>query len=177
MTRISNKINAYLWSTYLPPAEFPTWPSDCITPEARGTQYSPGEATDRFDPLFNTLLNTHPQNVTSSLSVGDGTAGQSSVLFWSVLNQFRSRFLPLECRDSWIRTKEDYQVTLAAAFAYLNDEQVVSWVDLDLLWDEHVRRRRDHGDAFCVLIGLTANLVENPLGDDALYDREGEVFA
>lgn len=64
--------------------------------------------------------------------------------------------------DEMFRTREDYQVTLAAAFAYLKDEEVVPWLDLDLLWSEHMRRRRDHGDAFCVLIGLAANLVENP---------------
>lgn len=68
--------------------------------------------------------------------------------------------------DEMFRTRKDYQTTLATAFAYLKDEEVVPWVDLDLLRDEHMRRRWDHGDAFCVLIGLAANLVENPLGDD-----------
>ncbi|WP_343089281.1 hypothetical protein [Methanocalculus natronophilus] len=60
------------------------------------------------------------------------------------------------------RTREDYQATLAAAFSYLKDEEVVPWLDLDLLRDEHMRR--DHWDAFCVLIGLAANMVEKPLG-------------
>ncbi len=65
--------------------------------------------------------------------------------------------------DEMFRNREDYQATLEAAFEYLKENQVVPWLDLDALWEEHMRRKRDHGDAFCVLLGLAANCVENPL--------------
>lgn len=65
--------------------------------------------------------------------------------------------------DEMFRNREDYQVTLWTAFEYLKENQVVPWLDLDALWEEHVRRRKDHGDAFCVLLGLAANCVVNPL--------------
>lgn len=65
--------------------------------------------------------------------------------------------------NEMFRNREDYQATLGTAFEYLRDNQVVPWLDLDMLWEEHMRRRKDHGDAFCVLLGLAANCVENPL--------------
>lgn len=65
--------------------------------------------------------------------------------------------------DEMLRNREDYQATLRAAFEYLKENQVVPWLDLNALWEEHMRRRRDHGDAFCVLLGLAANCAENPL--------------
>lgn len=65
--------------------------------------------------------------------------------------------------DEMFRNREDYQATLGAAFEYLKENHAVPWLDLDALWEEHMRRRRDHGDAFCVLLGLAANCVENPL--------------
>lgn len=65
--------------------------------------------------------------------------------------------------DEMFRNREDYQATLGAAFEYLKENHVVPWLDLDALWEEHMRRRRDHGDAFCVLLGLAANCAENPL--------------
>ena len=61
------------------------------------------------------------------------------------------------------RSREDYQATLWAAFEYLKESRVVPWLDLDALREEHMRRRKDHGDAFLVLLGLAANCVENPL--------------
>lgn len=65
--------------------------------------------------------------------------------------------------DEMFRNREDYQKTLAIAFDYLKENQVVPWLNLDVLWEEHMRRRRDHGDAFLVLLGLAANLTANPL--------------
>lgn len=65
--------------------------------------------------------------------------------------------------NEMFRNREDYQATLGAAFEYLKENHVVPWLDLDALWEEHMRRRRDHGDAFCVLLGLAANCAENPL--------------
>jgi len=61
--------------------------------------------------------------------------------------------------------REDYQNTMVIAFKYLMDNQVVPWLDLDALWNEHIQRRKDHRDAFLVLLGLAANLVENPLDE------------
>ncbi len=65
--------------------------------------------------------------------------------------------------DEMFRSREDYQATLWAAFEYLKESRVVPWLDLDALREEHMRRRKDHGDAFLVLLGLAANCVENPL--------------
>jgi len=66
--------------------------------------------------------------------------------------------------DEMFRNREDYQATLRVAFEYLKENQVVPWLDLDALWEEHMRRRKDHGAAFCVLLGLAANCIENPFG-------------
>ncbi|HIH36311.1 MAG TPA: hypothetical protein HA232_00160 [Methanocellales archaeon] len=65
--------------------------------------------------------------------------------------------------DEMFRNREDYQATLRIAFEYLKENKVVSWLDLDKLWEEHMKRKNDNGDAFCVLLGLAANCVENPL--------------
>ncbi len=65
--------------------------------------------------------------------------------------------------DEMFRNREDYQATLRIAFDYLKESRVVPWLDLDTLWEEHMRRRKDHGDAFLVLLGLAANCIENPL--------------
>ena len=65
--------------------------------------------------------------------------------------------------DEMFRNREDYQATLGTAFEYLKENQVVPWLGLDVLWEEHMRRRKDYGDAFLVLLGLAANCAENPL--------------
>lgn len=65
--------------------------------------------------------------------------------------------------DEMFRNREDYRTTLGAAFEHLKESQVVPWLDLDALWEEHMQRRKDHGDVFLVLLGLAANCVENPL--------------
>lgn len=65
--------------------------------------------------------------------------------------------------DEMFRNREDYQETLGIAFEYLKENRFVPWLDLDALWEEHTRRRRDHGDTFLVLLGLAANLAENSL--------------
>ena len=60
MNTKSDQINQYLWCGYLPPDEFPAWLSDCITPETAGKDYSPKEAADRFDALFDALVELAP---------------------------------------------------------------------------------------------------------------------
>ncbi|WFN35009.1 hypothetical protein L1S32_02510 [Methanogenium sp. S4BF] len=68
--------------------------------------------------------------------------------------------------DEMFRKRDDYHETLMAALDYLKENKVVPWLDLDALCEEHMKRRKDHGDAFLVLIGLAANLIENPLNDN-----------
>ena len=63
--------------------------------------------------------------------------------------------------DEMFRKRKDYQETLATAFDYLKSNDVVPWLDLDKLWKEHMKRRKDHGEAFQVLLGLAANLKVN----------------
>jgi hypothetical protein len=60
--------------------------------------------------------------------------------------------------DEMFRKRRDYKETLVTAFDYLKANDVVPWVDIDKLWKEHMRRRKDHGEAFQVLLGLAANL-------------------
>jgi hypothetical protein len=66
--------------------------------------------------------------------------------------------------DEMFRKRSDYKETLDIAFTYLKDKQVTPWLDLDDLRQRHMKRRRDCGSAFNILIGLAANLeVGNPL--------------
>lgn len=68
--------------------------------------------------------------------------------------------------DEMFRTREDYKMTLATAFDYLKENRITPWLNLDKLWIDHRKHRKNYGDAFCVLIGLAANILENPLGEE-----------
>ena len=70
--------------------------------------------------------------------------------------------------DEMFRTREDYRAALETAFNYLKDNNIVPWLDLDQLWKEHMQFRKDHGDAFLVLIGLAANLLEDPFKENGV---------
>jgi hypothetical protein len=65
--------------------------------------------------------------------------------------------------DEMFRKRKDYKETLVAAFDYMKSNEVIPWLNLDRLWKEHMQRRKELGDAFCVLIGLAANLSANGL--------------
>jgi len=60
--------------------------------------------------------------------------------------------------DEMFRSRKDYQETLITAFDYLKKNQIVPWLNLDKLWNEHMKRRKNHGEAFQILLGLAANL-------------------
>ncbi len=49
-------INTYLWFSYLPPKEMPTWLDECIKPEFKGASYTAREAVIVFDKVFDALL-------------------------------------------------------------------------------------------------------------------------
>jgi hypothetical protein len=65
--------------------------------------------------------------------------------------------------DEMFHKRKDYRESLSTAFDYLRSEQITPWLDLDQLWSEHMKHRKCHGNAFCVLIGLAANLISNPI--------------
>jgi len=67
--------------------------------------------------------------------------------------------------DEMFRTRKDYQETLKSAFDYLNKYDITPWLNLEKMWGNHVKRRNEYGDAFCVLIGLAANLINNPVNN------------
>lgn len=61
--------------------------------------------------------------------------------------------------DLMFRKRKDYQETLVTAFDYLQFNGIVPWINLDKIWNEHMKRKKDHGVAFQVLLGLAANLM------------------
>lgn len=63
--------------------------------------------------------------------------------------------------DDAFRYRDDYQETLQIASSYLKKIDAVPWIDLDKLWNEHIKQNENHGEAFQILIGLAANLQVN----------------
>lgn len=50
--------------------------------------------------------------------------------------------------NEMFRRREDYQNTLVTECNYPKDNQIVPWLDLDALWNEHMKRLKDHGMRF-----------------------------
>jgi len=60
--------------------------------------------------------------------------------------------------NKMFRKRKDYKETLIQSFDYLKKLDVVPWLDLDMIWNEHMKRKKDYGVALQVLLGLAANL-------------------
>lgn len=63
--------------------------------------------------------------------------------------------------DEMFRTRPDYQNTLNEALDYLKENEITPWLPLDKMVKDHMHRKKEYGGAFCVLIGLAANLKVN----------------
>lgn len=63
--------------------------------------------------------------------------------------------------DTLFRERDDYKETLKIAFDYLKENNITPWLNLDQLLSDHMKKKKDYGDIFCVLIGLAANLIVN----------------
>lgn len=63
--------------------------------------------------------------------------------------------------DKMFRTRPDYQNTLNEALDYLKENEITPWLPLDKMVKDHMHRKKEYGGAFCVLIGLAANLKVN----------------
>ena len=60
--------------------------------------------------------------------------------------------------DAIYRKREDYQSVLFWAFEFLQSNNIVPWLNLEKLWNDHLKRKRNLGEAFNILIGLSVNL-------------------
>ena len=75
-------------------------------------------------------------------------------------------YLPIRSRltDNYIdfqwafRKRDDYISVMEKAIDVLKQREAVPWLDLDAIWGEHHRRKRDHAQALQVLLGLAVNL-------------------
>jgi hypothetical protein len=56
------------------------------------------------------------------------------------------------------RNRKDYIAVAEQALEVLARQDAVPWLDLDRLWQQHRRGRRDHAKALLVLLGLAVNL-------------------
>lgn len=56
------------------------------------------------------------------------------------------------------RSRPDFQVLLRESFSYLTQLDVVPWIDLESLENEHMSCDADHSEAFLILIGLALNV-------------------
>jgi hypothetical protein len=63
--------------------------------------------------------------------------------------------------DEIFRTRADYQEALTVALNYLKENNLTPWINFDILLKEHMKRKKNHGNVFCLLIGLAANLQVN----------------
>lgn len=74
----------------------------------------------------------------------------------------RSRLADNYIDFQWaFRTRDDYISVAEQAIALLKRHEVISWLDLDRIWQQHYRGRHDHAQALQVLLGLAVNLEAN----------------
>lgn len=75
--------------------------------------------------------------------------------FFKIRSSLKRQYIDV---DEMVRRRRDYRETFFIAFDYLRLNQIVPWINLDKIWNNHFKRRKDYGDAFEVLLGLAANL-------------------
>ncbi|MFW6047658.1 MAG: hypothetical protein ACOCP4_07750 [Candidatus Woesearchaeota archaeon] len=63
--------------------------------------------------------------------------------------------------DEMFRKRADYQKTLNEAISYLQTNNVTPWLNLDTMRTDHLKQKENYGNAFCILIGLAANMKIN----------------
>lgn len=76
--------------------------------------------------------------------------------------------------DEAFRRRKDYRNVLETAIDYLQQNDVVPWVDVKDIAEAHFRRRANHGKELLVLLGLAVNLYaeeqdgssSNSIGED-----------
>lgn len=56
------------------------------------------------------------------------------------------------------RERSDYRQLAEIAIEYLSDLSVVPWIDLDRIYEQHLRKVRNLGDELQLLVGLAANI-------------------
>lgn len=56
------------------------------------------------------------------------------------------------------RTRSDYKATLQTALDYLKENNITPWLNLDKMNSNHMKKKKNYGNVFCLLIGLAANL-------------------
>ena len=86
----------------------------------------------------------------------------------SIRNRFHRHmpWLPIRSRltDNYVdfqwafRKRDDYISVVERAIDVLKQREAVPWLDLDTIWREHYRGKRDHAHALQVLLGLAVNL-------------------
>ena len=75
-------------------------------------------------------------------------------------------WLPIRSRltDNYIdfqwafRKRDDYISVMERAIDILKRREVVPWLDLDRIWREHYRGKRDHAQDLQAFLGLAVNL-------------------
>jgi hypothetical protein len=92
-------------------------------------------------------------------------------LFHGARNRLHRRFplLPVRSRlmDNYLdfhqafRKRDDYITAMETAIDVLKQRETTPWLDIDHLWAEHYRGKRDHAQALQVLLGLAVNLEAN----------------
>lgn len=59
------------------------------------------------------------------------------------------------------RTRSNYKATLQTALDYLKENNITPWLNLDKMNSNHMKKKKNYGNVFCLLIGLAANLKVN----------------
>jgi len=67
--------------------------------------------------------------------------------------------------DTMFRKRNDYKETLNVALDFLKQTDITPWLNLDQLWTDHMKKKKDYGNVFCVLIGLAANLTNSSVNN------------
>lgn len=67
--------------------------------------------------------------------------------------------------DEAFRKRDDYQETIFLAFKYLKKFEFASWLNFNSIWNDHLKRKCNYGDALVVILGLAANLAAEEIGD------------
>lgn len=60
-----------------------------------------------------------------------------------------------------LRQRGDYSSVMERAISVLKEREATPWLDLDSIWREHYRGKRDHSRGLQLLLGLAVNLEAN----------------
>ncbi|MCD4819027.1 MAG: hypothetical protein K8S23_10085 [Candidatus Cloacimonetes bacterium] len=75
--------------------------------------------------------------------------------FYPIFTERNANYLDF---NNGIREREDLKKVIYESVMDLKKRKIVDWIDIDNIWDEHIKRKVNHADALLVLASLEIHL-------------------